>query len=354
MLLIESSDQLQDFIENTMNEQFIAVDTEFIRENLEKPLLCLVQIATANNVFIIDPIAVDISPLNKIFENAAIRKVFHSAVQDLEILALYGINIKNFYDTQLYEAILSTNASISYQSIVFRYLNKELEKTLSRSNWGKRPLDEEQLIYSANDVLYLGEVYEKQLEKLMKLGRESWLDEELKQMLSFGKEESFLASLNKNNQEVYIQLSEWRTQKAKEKNVPPSSIIRNDVIKAICQKGINFIRNIKNSRNIRNADYKEFLLFAEKIAEKLEIKERQIEQSIIVNLLRTLLEVCSRKHNVAPSIVATSKDLEKLAILDEGVKCLSNWRNEIFGKNALRLLNGEISLRIKECEVIVE
>ncbi|MDR0580976.1 MAG: HRDC domain-containing protein [Holosporaceae bacterium] len=353
MLLIESSDQLQDFLENGIadNEKFVAVDTEFIRENLEKFLLCLIQIATANGVFIIDPMAVDIAPLNKIFENSSLTKVFHSASQDLEILSLAGINTKNFYDTQLYEAVLSVNASISYQSIVFRYLNKEINKTLTRSNWKKRPLQKKQLLYSANDVFYLREVYEKQLEKLTTQGRKNWLNDELKQL--FPKEKEVSVALSKNNLEIYNQLIKWREEKAQEKNVLPEFIVKNRLIKTICQKGVNFVRNIKNSRNVKNTHFKEFLFFAEKVAEKLEIKEKPTEQSIAINLLLTLREMCSREYNIAPSIIATSKDLENLTAGDRNVKCLSHWRNEIFGKNALQLLEGKVSLSVRESKVVI-
>lgn len=334
------------------NEKFVAVDTEFIREeNLEKPLLCLIQIATANGVFIIDPMAIDIFPLKKIFENSSLTKVFHSADQDLEILSLAGINTKNFYDTQLYEAVLSVNDSISYQSIVFRYLNKEISKTFARSNWKKRPLQRKQLLYSANDVFYLREVYEKQLEKLTACGRRNWLDDELKQL--FPKEKEVPVTLSKNNLEIYNQLIKWREEKTQEKNISSESIVKNHVIKAICQRGVNFVRNIKNSRNVRNANFREFLFFAEKIAEKLGIKEKPTEQNIAVNLLRTLREMCSREHNVAPSIIATSKDLEKLIAGDRNVKCLFHWRNEIFGKNALQLLEGKVSLHIRESKVVI-
>ncbi|MDR0753427.1 MAG: HRDC domain-containing protein, partial [Holosporaceae bacterium] len=322
MLLIESSDQLQDFLKKGIadNEKFIAVDTEFIRENLKEPLLCLIQIATTSDIFIIDPIVVDIAPLNKIFENTSLTKVFHSAGQDLEILSFVGINTKNFYDTQLYEAVLSVNANISYQSIVFRYLNKEISKTLTRSNWKKRPLQKKQLLYSANDVFYLREVYEKQLEKLTTYGRRNWLDDELKQL--FSKENEVPVALSKNNLEIYNQLNKWREEKALEKNISPEFIVKNHLIKAICQKGVNFIRNIKNSRNVRNAHFREFLFFAEKVAEKLEIKERSAEQNTVINLLLMLREMCSLEHNVAPSIIATSRDLENLAAGDRNVKCL--------------------------------
>ncbi|MDR0678359.1 MAG: hypothetical protein LBF44_02370 [Holosporaceae bacterium] len=352
MFLTDEENALNDFLMAMDGEDHssIAVDTEFVRENLEKPLLCLIQIATQNDVFIVDPMAVDISPLGRIFEHSRIKKIFHSAFQDIEILSLHKINTINFYDTQLYEAILSTNDSISYQSIVFRYLNKKIEKKYSLSNWKKRPLSRKQLSYSANDVLYLREVYKQQLNKLTALNREHWLDEELERIK--GKYDNFAQTLSENNLIIYNQLKRWQTEKAAEESIAPELIVKNDVIKSICKRGVDFVHRMKNSRNVKNKHYREFLLFAEKTAEQLEISEKSGEQNVVISLLKTLLGICSLKHSVAASIIATINDLERLIAGDMNVKCLSGWRNEIFGKKATMLLNGEISLRIDKSKVV--
>ena len=85
----------EDIVKSSAEEKFITVDTEFIRENLEQPLLCLVQIATFENVFVIDPLVIDISFLNEIFANEKLPKIFHSVVQDIEILHNSNIYLKN-------------------------------------------------------------------------------------------------------------------------------------------------------------------------------------------------------------------------------------------------------------------
>ncbi|MDR0632218.1 MAG: hypothetical protein LBF54_03210 [Holosporaceae bacterium] len=353
-LLDDSLRVIGDELDNApADERFISVDTEFIRENLKKPLLCLIQIATPSDVFIIDPIAVDVSPLDRVFGDSEIKKVFHSASQDLEMLSLCGIVTKNFYDTQLYEAILSTDSSISYQSIVSRYLDKKLEKVYSRSDWERRPLSKKQLKYSADDVSYLREVYKGQFRKLCELNRENWLDEELRRIM-IKPNNDFSSTLGEHGLEIYNRLNEWRSEKAVEKDIPPESIAEDGIIKAICKKGVEFIQHIKNSRNVKNENHREFLRFAEKVAEGLEIKEKDNSRRVAINLLKTLLGICSQKHDVASSIIATSRDLEKLLEKDQNTKCLSGWRNEVFGKSAIKLLNGEISLRIDGTEVIAE
>jgi ribonuclease D len=354
MLLVNEKSALDNCCENIQKEQIVAVDTEFIRENLDKPLLCLIQIATSQDIFIIDPAAVDISPLNRIFSAENVKKIFHAARQDIEILSLHGITTKNFYDTQLYEAILSADDNISYQSLILRYLGKNLQKSHSMSDWTRRPLSKNQLKYSADDVLYLREIYQKQFQKLVELNREHWLDDEILQTTQKKEEDDFAATLNENNREIYNQLRQWRNQKAAEQNVSPEFIISDKMLKTICHRGIDFIRNIKNSRRLKDENYMQFLSFAEKISDGLEIREKSKRKNPAVDLLKALLHLRSQERLVAPSIIATVRDFEKLLAGENDLKCLSGWRNEIFGRDAMALLNGKISLRIDKSQVIAE
>jgi len=233
---------LYDDIELSNHEdKFIAVDTEFIRENLEKPLLCLVQIATARNVFIVDPLSVDISFLEKVFSDFNVLKVFHSATQDIEMFAAFDIGIKNLYDTQLYEMVLSDKEQASYKSIVNKYLDKKLKKHHSMSDWGKRPLTKKQLHYSIEDVTYLREVYKKQRQELELLNRVGWLDCELQNIaeknINSEKEDVF----DEENIPIFNELLKWRDDRANKKNIDPESVVKKEIIKSICKKGCNVL-----------------------------------------------------------------------------------------------------------------
>jgi ribonuclease D len=355
MLLISEESSLTEILKlvdreittSPVEERFLTVDTEFVRENLKDPLLCLVQIASPKTVFIIDPMMVDITLLEKIFQDPKIVKVFHSAAQDLEILSFYGLETRNYYDTQLYEAILSTNAHISYQAIVLRYLNINLEKSLSLSDWRKRPLDRKQLQYAANDVSYLREIYKCQLRKLQNRDRIHWLDEELQSLTvkSINLDESAMAT--------YRQLEEHRAKMAITRRVLPEAIATDAILRSICKKGIDFVRRMKHSRNVRNDYFREFLIFAETVAEDQTTREERGDKNALSLLLRTLLEICSKEHDVAPSMIATSGDLDKLADAGsenrgEVIKCFVGWRNEIFGQRAVHLLRGDVALRVEE------
>jgi ribonuclease D len=349
MILINSEETAQQLAADLSNGQkFITVDTEFIREVDKIPLLCLVQIATKSKSYVVDPMNVDLNFLKPFFADPNLKKVFHDAKQDIEILQNYGFEINNFHDTQLYEMILSTKENISYQSIVLNYTGKKLKKNYGMSDWTQRPLSKKQLKYATEDVTYLRKVYKGQIFKLNQLDRANWLDEEISQLPN---KNSLEDSLNEASYPLLFKLLSWREEKSKEKKVSPEMIASDRLIKSICKKGIEYVRNLKNSRNL--VDDREFLNYAEEIVEDFSPEKTQTEKNPVVDLLKTLLDIKSQEHNVAPIMIASVKDLIKFVSGDQNVKFLRGWRWEIFGNTVRDLMDGKIKLGIKENKVIL-
>ena len=349
MVLINSEETAQQLAADLENSQkFITVDTEFIREIDRIPLLCLVQIATKSRSYVVDPTAVDLNFLKPFFADANLKKVFHDAKQDVEILRNYGFEINNFYDTQLYDMILSTKENISYQSIVLNYTGKKLKKNYGMSDWTQRPLSKKQLKYATEDVTYLRKVYKNQIFKLKQLHRENWLDEEMSQLSD---KSSLEDSLDESSYPLLYKLLSWREEKSREKKISPDVIASDRLIKSICKKGVKYIKNLKNSRYL--VDDREFLDYAEEVAEDFSPEKTQMEKNPVIDLLKTLVNIKSHEHNVAPIMIASVKDLFKFISGDENVKFLHGWRWEIFGKVAQDLINEKIKLGIKENRVIL-
>ncbi len=349
MILVNSEETTQQLVADLSGKQeFITVDTEFIREVNQVPLLCLVQIATKSNSYVVDPTVINLDFLKPFFADPNLKKVFHDAKQDIEILQDYCFEINNFYDTQLYEMILSTKENVSYQSIVLNYTGKKLKKDCGMSDWTQRPLSKKQLKYAAEDVTYLRKVYKNQITKLKQLNRESWLDEEISQL---SKKSSLEDSLNEACYPLLYKLLSWREEKSKEKKVSPEMIASDRLIKSICKKGVEYIRNLKNSRNL--VDDREFLDYAEEVAEDFSPEKTQTERNPVIDLLKTLLDIKSHEYEVAPIMIASVKDLVKFVSGDQNVKFLHGWRRGIFGNVALDLINEKIKLGIKENKVVL-
>jgi len=240
MIFVNSDEQIAEFESHMQQylqtrESFITVDTEFIRENSATPVLCLIQIATQQKIYLIDPLAVSLKFLDKYFSNSTLIKVFHSAQQDIELLSLNGLNLNRIYDTQLYEMLLSTTENISYQAIVAHYLNKKIYKDYGLSKWAQRPLSHQQLKYAKNDVSYLRDVFIKQQHLLKTLKRDHWLDNEA--FIPYENDNSSLEkSINEENLPVLHSLLNQRKQIA-ERLQTSENFISDDLIKAICKKG---------------------------------------------------------------------------------------------------------------------
>lgn len=338
MNVIKTDEELQRICEK-MDDDVIAVDTEFVREVDIKPILCLLQIATSNDIFIIDPVLTNLSPLKTIFENKNIRKIFHDARQDIEILNLNGINVENSYDTQLAEMLFCVRESEGYRTLVFKYAGKKLPKNQTLSDWLKRPLSKKQLQYAMEDVQYLLEIYSKQLQKLHELGRYGWLNEVI------------LPEKQEDTSMTRELLMGWREKKSEEIGVPVMKIAKTNLIHSIVRKGLCFVKQLQSSREMNKNEYtKEFLDFAATIVNDSERIETPMD---IVYLLRSLLGVCARKNSICPAIIARKNDLEMLVRGKQNVACLSGWRFDIFGRYALQLLSGEISLKIQNNEVVI-
>ncbi|QQS53813.1 MAG: ribonuclease D [Candidatus Competibacteraceae bacterium] len=175
LLYIVDQPALTDFCAGLRGVSWLALDTEFIREQTFYPRLCLIQVASADRVACIDPLALpSLDPLLDLLYDPAVTKVLHAAQQDLEIFYhLRGVVPTPVFDTQLAALALGQGNQIGYAALVQQLLGVELDKTHTRANWRHRPLAPEWLTYAADDVRYLRELYPRQQAALAARG---WLD----------------------------------------------------------------------------------------------------------------------------------------------------------------------------------
>ena len=158
---IDAPEALENFAASVAAQDWIALDTEFLRERTYRPELCLLQIATDNTAVCIDPLALDnIDPILDVIYNPNITKVLHAASQDLEIFYwLRGSVPVNLFDTQVAAPLLGHQEQIGYGNLVAEMLGINLSKAHSRADWTRRPLPEQQVQYAADDVIYLAQMY---------------------------------------------------------------------------------------------------------------------------------------------------------------------------------------------------
>lgn len=178
---------LNTFLSSLGEDKYVSVDTEFTRTKTYYPILDLVQICIDDTVYIVDPHALKLSSFIKAFVNTKANCLFFSAREDLEILSFeaYKLGLENTLpekciDLQLMMAFLGLGYSKGLQATLEEELKVILPKDQTRSDWSLRPLTDEQIVYAANDVLYLDKLYQSLISKFKHTDpRLTWFYEEM-------------------------------------------------------------------------------------------------------------------------------------------------------------------------------
>lgn len=238
LVLIDSDSALAQLCGRLQGCSWLAVDTEFERVNTYYPELCLLQVASGGITAVIDPLAIgNPEPLYDVLYDPSIIKVFHAARQDLEIFFhIKGELPVSLFDTQIAAALLGYDKQLSYANLINEILGVELAKTQTRTNWKRRPLNRSQLEYAADDVIYLGQVYELLLARLNESGQLSLLEEQCKALLNqelyqpdpenMWQKIREARKLEGNSLTVLQNLAAWREITARAENQPRKWILQ--------------------------------------------------------------------------------------------------------------------------------
>ena len=373
--LITTTDALTDLCGRLAKAQFICVDTEFMRESTYWPELCLIQIADEHEAAAVDPMAdgLDMSPLlDLLVDNEEVLKVFHAGGQDVEIIYnLTGKTPHPIFDTQIAMMAISQSEQIGYSNLVESWLGITVDKGARFTDWSRRPLDARQLEYAIGDVTHLAKIFPRLLNRLRKTGRGAWLDQEMekladpenyrndpsvawKRIKAAGRNAAVLGRLKA--------LAAWREQEAQDKNIPRGRIVRDETLADLAshppktQADLAKVRGLSQGwkdneigRRLMNT-----LAKAEPLPED-ELPPRAPrgaplgkEGSLVADLLKLLLKIRAREIDVAARLLARSEELEMLAAgVRKNLAMLQGWRFEVFGKDALNLVEGRMAFAVE-------
>src|SRR6476619_8163798 len=221
---------------------FITVDTEFLRETTYFPILCVAQVASAEEAIVIDALAegIDLAPFFKLMANGKVLKVFHAARQDIEIVWHRAKIIPHtVFDTQVAAMVLGYGDSISYDQLVQRITGDALDKSHRFTDWSRRPLTAAQLKYAVSDVTHLRDVYQTLSADIAKRKRSEWVDEEMGVLTSpdtyrMEPEQAWqrLKTRVRKPRElaVLMEVAAWREREAQARDVPRSRVLKDDTI----------------------------------------------------------------------------------------------------------------------------
>ncbi len=383
MRIVRSQEELVALVSEFRKAPYVAVDTEFMRERTYWPQLCLIQIARppagpddGRDAAIIDPIAVklDLAPFFALMREPSVTKVFHAARQDVEIFfRLTGAAPTPLFDTQVAAMACGYGDQIGYEPLMRDLLNAQIDKGSRFTDWSRRPLSQSQLAYALSDVTHLRDAFPILRKRLKETGRESWVAEETSALQNPAlyrtePEEAWrrlkLRGVKKQDLGPIMKLAEWREREAQSRDVPRARILKDEAIFELSRLKPTSTDDLARARSMpkgsersrQGASILEAIAAGKALASgalpKIERGERRPPPADVLDLLKVALKRQCEAFDVAPRLIASSADLEALALDPEAdIPAMRGWRREVFGETALALLRGEKALRLVDGKI---
>lgn len=381
--LVSTAEDLPELINAIEAAELVGMDTEFVAEDCYRPDLCLLQISTRSDVFIVDPRTIeDLQQVWELLVDGQRTVVVHAGRE--EILFAYratGQPISTLFDVQLALGLLGGEYPASYGKLLQRTLGELVPKGETRTDWRKRPLSTAQLDYAALDVLHLPQLFDALSNELQRLGRLEWLFDELlrrqtnlieTQLQEGWHRLSGVQSLHGRQLGVVRELWAWRDQRAEQKNMPARRVLRDDLIVELAKRGSADEKKISHIRGLHHPGFQRFIPeIAECVARGLSAEpplspwqgqgKRPRPPALLQQFLTAAMSYLCRTHNISPAIVGTSDDVGRLASywlsgsqLPEGdpefPQLLRGWRAELVGEPLYHIFSGKRALRVQDPE----
>ncbi|MDX8390995.1 MAG: ribonuclease D [Mariprofundaceae bacterium] len=378
---IDDASKLKSACESLLKASVLCVDTEFHRESTYYAEFALIQIASREVCYLIDPLAIDdLSPLWEVILNPDILKVFHAARQDVEIIVnKTGQLPLPLFDTQVAAALLGFGQQIGFGNLVQKITGKLLPKGESFTHWLKRPLTDAQLTYAADDVIYLMPIYQHLSERLQATDRTDWLNDEQGVLCNpatyaYNPDEVFRRIKGANRLKprqlaVLRELSAWRERSAQQRDLPRRRLLQDEPLLAIARKTQLDVAQMENIRGLNSGVVRRFgndILAAWQRGQDCSKEDwpqassppRNSEGTEMrLELLMTLVRLRAEKVEISANILAARGDVAALASwANHGGKtnwdqvpenrCLIGWRKKLVGDDLLRMLRGELCIRL--------
>jgi ribonuclease D len=357
----------------------LALDTEFVGEDTFIPRLELIQVATATTSAVIDFPALQAGGSLDVFWelicDLKIEKIVHAGRQDLDLFALHAGQIpKPFFDTQIAAAMVGYGAQVAYANLVQRLHGRKLAKAHTFTNWSARPLSDDQIAYALEDVEFLLSIHTHLQDRLHTLGRSEWVNEE------FARLETAVGEKSREPQERYQrirgwdtlkpkgaavlrEMAAWREAEARRRNVPRGRVMRDEVLLQLARHPPKSVNDLRGLRGVHSSEVDRhggqllasitsaLALPPSEWPEVPSERKPDPESTGIVELLQAVLKARAAEEGIAPTMLATSADLQTLVEAKQNraaltIPIIHGWRRQLAGDLLLQVLEGAITISV--------
>lgn len=357
----------------------LAIDTEFMRERTYYARLCLVQIGTPDEVFVIDAIALadDLPMLAPMLSSSRSMKVFHAGSQDVEILLrATGVSPAPVFDTQIAATLAGFPTQVGYAQLVKEMAGVTIDKADTFTDWSIRPLSEAQLKYAEEDVRHLPGIYLKLRDRLKAEGRLEWLAEDFERLAdpascTVAPRAQYLrvkraSTLDRRSLAVLREVAAWREIEAQSSDIPKRWLVSDESLVEIARRKpkttgeLRAIRGVNERVASRGSDgLLQAIAAGERVPEqelpRLPKRERTPRDAQpIADMLSAVLRVRAREHGVAPALFASRAELEQFAAGDRsGHPLTAGWRHALVGAELEAILDGRVAVTVAEGRIVL-
>ena len=373
--IIDSQDDLDPVVEALLEQPRYALDTEFHRERTYWPKVALVQIAWPGDLVLIDPLAVDLSPLRALMDSDVLA-VLHAASQDLEVLELAtGAVPRRLFDTQIAAGFLGMSTP-SLASLHERELGIQLQKSNRLTDWLERPLGKAQLDYAASDVDRLLEIHDRLAAQLEERGRTQWADDECEIMRTRWRgprdpDEAWrkikeARHLKGKALTIARAVAAWRERRAAEIDQPVRFVLSDMAVVGVSQAAPGDLEALGRIRGVDKGVAKGSLgpailaAVADGVASDWRPPRPPRRTADKQDLRPAVALVAAWVNQVAhdraldPALLATRADVEALVRGDDDARLAIGWRAAVAGGPIRRLVSGDAALAFENGSVVLE
>jgi ribonuclease D len=373
--LITDQDQFVQLVGRLREGGSFAYDSEFIGELTYLPKLCLIQVATSQEVSLIDPLArVELREFWELVADPAVEKITHAGQQDLEpVIRHLNRPGQNVFDTQISSGFVGMAYPVSLSKLVREVIGARLGKGLTFSHWDQRPLSAQQLKYAANDVRYLPAIRAQLGKRLEELGHTGWAAEECAAqcdvgLYRFDPETAYLkvrgaGGLQPQGLAVLKQLVLWRNEAARQHDVPPRAFLKDEILIDMSREPIKSAEKLSRVRGLpRPVEHAHGAEIVEATRRGLATPVNDLPQS------RNVEETPTDKHRadalwavtqclcigqkIDPDLVCSRQEIGRLyrqlqaGENPSGLRLLTGWRHQAVAATLLELMEGKVGVSL--------